>query len=356
MINGCNATRRMMTGASSMRPRGRFLPQPLCFLGNHTILTRQLRTSDKGDEKSFSGNGNGEAKGTGTRKAPAVTLCQLNNHPDFRLRQAKARLEHNLAKGDAGGANSMKEMPTKSSFKANTPNSKPVRGMGGSMQIQENPARSNDGTSSGALAADRLQKARRKALAMIQSFPAEKSSQINGFLQPDIAPHPTPKTERLIDIQMNENSVQSNDGTSSGAVAADRLRQARRKVLESMKDQMSKPPDASPAKAESDAVQVHENRIMPNDGTSSGAVAADRLRQARRTVLKNMNKQLPTVPSASPETPPSALEEDRAIMHIHENAIRSNDRNSSGAIAADRLRQARRKVLGMMTDKEHPPK
>ena len=46
--------------------------------------------------------------------------------------------------------------------------------------------------------------------------------------------HEKPVQEHGLDIVAYENPVRINDGTSSGAVAADRLRIARRKALESL--------------------------------------------------------------------------------------------------------------------------
>jgi hypothetical protein len=96
----------------------------------------------------------------------------------------------------------------------------------------ENPVRSNDGTSSGALVADRLRQSRRKAN---ENMNAQLS--INRVTQIETPATSKLVKERGIDIQMIENPVRSSDGTSSGAIAADRLRMSRRKALESMKNQ-----------------------------------------------------------------------------------------------------------------------
>lgn len=42
--------------------------------------------------------------------------------------------------------------------------------------------------------------------------------------------------EHGLDLVTYENHIRPNDGTSSGAIAADRLRLARRKVIQSMKE------------------------------------------------------------------------------------------------------------------------
>lgn len=181
--------------------------------------------------------------------------------------------------------------------------------MGAPLKVQENPVRSNDGTySSRAFAADRnrLRQARRKELkSMLWAQPPRIQSK----------KRPSPRNIQqsgLGTIVPNENPVRSNDGTSSGALAADRLRMARRKAIEGM----GKPLDATLAGQSAEAASTEalsnnptggrpasgdvkedgivmstcENPTRSSDGTSSGALAADRLRMARRRALESMKK------------------------------------------------------------------
>ena len=103
-------------------------------------------------------NSGTQSRGVGL-SSPIVPLCRLNNHPDFRLRQAKERVALNLTMGGGEGkANG--EIPIKRSKLLHK------------ITRNENPVRSNDGTSSGAIAADRLRNARRNAIEnMIVTFP-----------------------------------------------------------------------------------------------------------------------------------------------------------------------------------------
>ncbi|KAL7437811.1 hypothetical protein ACHAXH_004033 [Discostella pseudostelligera] len=166
--------------------------------------------------------------------------------------------------------------------------------------MNENPIRSNDGTSSGALAADRLRLARRKAMeTMIETFPARRTHKVVKRAN-NLQQHQQHTSCTILPI--NENPIRSNDGTSSGALVADRLRMARRTAMASISDQhraIHSPDDddlelldASNASAPSSkAVHVIENPDRPSDGTSSGALAADRLRMARRKAIESLNTQ-----------------------------------------------------------------
>lgn len=180
-------------------------------------------------------------------------------------------------------------------------------------QISENPVRSNDGTSSGALAADRLRVARRKAIeTTIESFPARRAQK--NMLSAEYKSHllenqqQQPRHAGSTILHINENPIRSNDGTSSGAVVADRLRVARRKAIESAVNTrqehlhahqryvIEEPDDEELvtsilSNTRVTSVYVIENPDRPNDGTSSGALAADRLRKARRKAIESMNTQ-----------------------------------------------------------------
>mmetsp|Transcript_18981 Transcript_18981/g.39842 ORF Transcript_18981/g.39842 Transcript_18981/m.39842 type:complete len:392 (+) Transcript_18981:51-1226(+) len=364
MMNRGAVISPMIRGVSLSRHRQ--FPQSRSSLPQVTLSvseSRQLGSSSGGDEKLLSTGGN-IAEARDMVKPPPISLCQINNHPDFRLRQAKARLER-----DKGG----------SGEKMTEKVPKPVIKTGASMQMQENPVRSNDGTSSGALAADRLRNSRRKAFEnMNQSFAADESPQkINVFARP--------VKEQNVTIDMIENPVRSSDGTSSGALASSRLRRARRKVIENMKTQL---PISSLASSEQTAAKdTHRNSSQPlqsksinvrevglsiypmenptrsSDGTSSGACAADRLRIARRKILESMAAPLAETSSLQQsEIGTIGMEEAGVPLPRHsknvrevglsiypmENPTRSSDGTSSGARAADRLRMARRKILESM--------
>lgn len=204
------------------------------------------------------------------------SLCQLNNHPDYRLQQARVRL-----------ANQSGDMV------------KTVQHGVSSIQSIENPVRSNDGTSSGALAADRLRMARRRAFENMatKSFSSvEKPVQINTFPQSEASI----MKEKRVSYQSIENPIRSNDGTSSGAIAADRLRMARTKALQNISQIEQTSPRANSTSQTSiqGTIKEHgiditaiESKVKKNDGTSSGATAADRLRMARRRAIEKMKQQ-----------------------------------------------------------------
>ena len=289
-------------------------------------------------------------------KQTAVSLCQMNNHPDFRLQQAKA--------------NFFSQSATKSPAKKST------------ITI-ENPVRSSDRTSSGALAEDRLRLARRKAVENINIMNQQKSTTALRI------PVPKWKTsiynkkryskvvqQHGVDVSPSENSVVPNDGTSSGALAADRLRTARRKAVENLakpleKDGTSEEAQSAPHiknkfidtsinttsnRTEEQLLDTRtiENPVRSSDGPSSGATAADRLRMARRKALASIKIPLSQDPQTSKTQSAETAKEfiDTSAVREHglnfvviENKVKANDGISSGAQAADRLRMARRKAL-----------
>jgi len=168
---------------------------------------------------------------------------------------------------------------------------------------------------------------------------------------------------------MSENPVISNDGTSSGALVADRLRQARRKAVENMNAQLSLGTVTQTGKSASSKmvdeevifIQMIENPVRPSDGTSSGTLAADRLRTSRRKYSESMRNPHHTLIQSVKEALEEksvcasmntdeelAVKEHGLAIQLIENPIRSSDGTSSGALAAERLRQARRKVVENM--------
>ena len=178
--------------------------------------TRRLFSSNNGDdtkvlESIANVRNNNEGGVSATKEAPSISMCQINDHPDFRLKQAKARLANNGSIIDSVQSVDTHNITT------------PI--------VIENKVRSNDGTSSGALIEDRLRLARRKALENA-SQPIIKPSSPSNDAAVDESTTPQSSTTKFDTYSSIENPVRSNDGTSSGAVVADRLRLARRKALE----------------------------------------------------------------------------------------------------------------------------
>ncbi|KAL7539822.1 hypothetical protein ACHAXR_009637 [Thalassiosira sp. AJA248-18] len=336
MIRGAPCRRRCQF-PSSWSPLGEERLHASPFHNSRPLCSTKRR-DDEDDAK---------ARSMPSNKTPTISLCQVNNHPDFRLSQARAK------------------------FNSSTINSKQGddKNKGTSIQILENPIRSSDGTSSGALAADRLRMARRKAMEnAVKSFPVEQPERINAFSQ--LAQEPPVAKEHGGSIQILENPIRSSDGTSSGALAADRLRMARRKAMENAVksfpveqperinafSQLAQEPPV--AKEHGGSIQILENPIRSSDGTSSGALAADRLRMARRKAVENMIKTN-TISAPKSQTKSYAkgrkkrrynniVKENNLAISVMENPVRSNDGTSSGALTADRLRMARRRALESM--------
>ena len=195
--------------------------QRRCLYSTSTCLTelsliRRLFSTNNGDDTKVLESiahvkkSNEEGVSTKTKEAK-LSLCQINNHPDFRLKQAKERLANNGSIIDSVQSVDTNNITT------------PI--------VIENKVRTNDGTSSGALIEDRLRLARRKALQNAsQPITKPSSSSSNEAAVGESIPSQSSTTK--FDTYSIENPVRSNDGTSSGAVTADRLRLARRKALE----------------------------------------------------------------------------------------------------------------------------
>jgi hypothetical protein len=345
---------RISPSWSSCRFPSSSLPEE-CAQPNPLVYTTVGRLFFTKSVASFSGDGVARAGGELT---PVVPLCQVNIHPDFRLRKAKERVALDLAT-DGCAAKTEDKTPFNRSRIHNR-------------VMNENPIRSNDGTSSGALAADRLRNARRNAIEnMIETFPRKRPSRprrTTSFSQPTTDPWLSAKLHGPT-IQMSENPVISNDGTSSGALVADRLRQARRKAVENMNAQLSLGTVTQTGKSASSKmvdeevifIQMIENPVRPSDGTSSGTLAADRLRTSRRQYSESMRNPHHTLIQSVKEALEEksvcasmntdeelAVKEHGLAIQLIENPIRSSDGTSSGALAAERLRQARRKVVENM--------
>mmetsp|Transcript_10708 Transcript_10708/g.15296 ORF Transcript_10708/g.15296 Transcript_10708/m.15296 type:complete len:233 (+) Transcript_10708:97-795(+) len=129
-------------------------------LPSSSLPTRELHSNNSRD---------GVAVDT-TKQASAtgMSLCQMNNHPDYRLRVAKQTF--------GGGNMKVKNQPMPSSnnkrsnFSSKSANYKnKVRENGLNIDVMENPVRSNDGTSSGAVINDRLRMARRKMIEKLNT-------------------------------------------------------------------------------------------------------------------------------------------------------------------------------------------
>jgi len=177
-----------------------------------SLIRRLFSTSNGGnDTKVLESIANVKNEGvSATKEAPSISLCQINNHPDYRLKQAKARLANNGSITDSVQFVDTNNITT------------PI--------VIENKVRSNDGTSSGALIEDRLRLARRKALENASQPIKQTTSSSNDAADESILSQSS--TTKFDTYSSIENPVRSNDGTSSGAVVADRLRLARRKALE----------------------------------------------------------------------------------------------------------------------------
>jgi len=259
------------------------------------------------------------------------SLYQSSQHPILLSRLAKNRMNHSsIVSGDKNNSDKKQTKVARNSFpriKYSSPwtkkincslpqshsgsrlrPSKAVKEHGVVIAVSENSPISNDGTSSGALAADRLRLARRKILqSMASKDQVPKISSLDFSSQKDKpgATHRSKNQTGGMFVVPYENPPRSSDGTSSGAITADRLRLARRKMLERMtssNDQITQaqPVDNTPNNDNPDvttnkkdrtggmSVVPYENPPKSSDGTSSGAIAADRLRLARRKMLESM--------------------------------------------------------------------
>jgi hypothetical protein len=169
--------------------------------------------------------------------------------------------------------------------------------------INENPIRSNDGTSSGAIVADRLRTARRYAIEnMIETFPKKYQKQPS---RRGGSPHvvkvgsqPPPQSSVLTNNEKMGVTISSTDETMLLSSLSDEeliAELARRRTNQS--SPTSAPPIVVAGKGK-ELVREHgltpigihtiENPIRSNDGTSSGAIVADRLRMARRKAIENL--------------------------------------------------------------------
>ena len=167
--------------------------------------------------------------------------------------------------------------------------------------VNENPIRSNDGTSSGAIVDDRLRNARRYAIEnMIETFPKQKQQPARrGSLVQVVAGSARSPPPQSTSVSTNEkcDTRNNNEATLSSMsdedLIAELARRRRRRVA-------STPVvDGSSTSAEKKVREhglVHhmgvqhtiENPVRSNDGTSSGAIVADRLRKARRKAIENL--------------------------------------------------------------------
>ena len=241
-------------------------------------------------------------------KSPStLSLCQVNNHPNYRLKQAKDRLAADVTRRNRQIKH--KQMFTSPKVQKAPPllkYRKTVQEQGILLQTNENPVIRNDGTSSGAVLAEKLRLARRKVIEKL-ARPIDRAA-TSDYNTKTANASPGDVKEHGLDLVINENPVKLNDGTSSGAIAAERLREKRRQVLESMRQ-------ASGAKRSSGKtdtanvvvstqikvreksvkehgldIYVNSNPVRINDGTSSGAIVAQRLKEKRRKILEKMMK------------------------------------------------------------------
>ena len=128
-------------------------------------LCRQLHNTKCNDD--------GAVTKTDKTRSSNVTLCQINNHPSYRLRVAKERLAVKTANKQAATTTNQRANFSSKSRGTPSPNNykinNKVRESGLRIDIMENPVRSNDGTSSGAIINDRLRSARRKAIEKMKA-------------------------------------------------------------------------------------------------------------------------------------------------------------------------------------------
>ena len=165
--------------------------------------------------------------------------------------------------------------------------------------LNENPTRSNDGTSSGAIVDDRLRNARRYAIDnMIETFPKQKQPRGGSLVQAVVAGSArSPPQSTLVSTNEKCDTRNNNEATLSSMsdedLIAELSRRRQRRVA-------STPVVDSSTTAENKIVREHglvrhimgvhtiENPVRSNDGTSSGAIVADRLRKARRKAIENL--------------------------------------------------------------------
>ena len=128
-------------------------------------LCRQLHNTKCNDD--------GAVTKTDKTRSSNVTLCQINNHPSYRLRVAKERLAVKTANKQAATTTNQRANFSSKSRGTPSPNNykinNKVRESGLRVDMMENPVRSNDGTSSGAIINDRLRLARRKAIEKMKA-------------------------------------------------------------------------------------------------------------------------------------------------------------------------------------------
>lgn len=163
--------------------------------------------------------------------------------------------------------------------------------------LNENPIRSNDGTSSGAIAADRLRSARGYAVEnMIETFPKQKQPRRRGSrVVAVVGSHPPPQSLVLTNEKCDTLNKNNDKMTLSSMLDEDLIAKLarRRRVVASSPVAVDSSTVAETKVREHGLVHimgVHtiENPIRSNDGTSSGALVADRLRMARRKAIENL--------------------------------------------------------------------
>uniref|UniRef100_A0A7S1YM36 Uncharacterized protein n=1 Tax=Ditylum brightwellii TaxID=49249 RepID=A0A7S1YM36_9STRA len=189
-----------------------------------------------------------------------MTVCALNNHPDYRLKVARETFQNKMKSNSSP--------PTSPNFTFQKPR-KP---------------RKSDGSSSGASAEKRLWEARQKMLEKMAQSPSEIILNKNERKRSSSSFRVLPE-------------LRKNDGSSSGAITEKRLREARQRMLEKM---ASSPQTILPSSkklvekknAHISSAPLSYRVAVPqprkNDGSSSGAITEKRLQEKRQAMLDKM--------------------------------------------------------------------
>ena len=169
--------------------------------------------------------------------------------------------------------------------------------------VRKKTIRSNDGTSSGAIAADRLRNARRYATKnMIETFPKQQHQQrrVSHVKVGSRPPQPSVLTNEKCDT-LNNNGTMLSSMSDEDLIAELARRRCCTVVDSSTNTTFTNQSPTSPIVVGGKEVvrehglihmaQTIENPIRSNDGTSSGAIVADRLRQARRKAIENLSTE-----------------------------------------------------------------
>jgi hypothetical protein len=164
--------------------------------------------------------------------------------------------------------------------------------------LNENPIRSNDGTSSGAIVADRLRMARRYAIEnMIETFPKHQKQPSRRGGSPHVIKVGSRPLQSSV-LTNNETCVTFNNNNKTMLLSSMSDEELIAELARRRNNQSSQTSSPIVVAGGKELVKEHgliptgvhtiENPIRSNDGTSSGAIVADRLRMARRKAIENL--------------------------------------------------------------------